>query len=209
MWQEFPLCTITPGLQMHLHPSGASRRDFARSVVTLTSSNRLTFHILGNMPALKRTQEVTARSAMGVWILELTGKVVDIEPSANLVCLSVQDNPRRRLLRMRVRVPLTTECSFIQYQMLGQEPFPRSGGTVLDVSSGGVKLASSESLASDLLSVSFDLPSGEEIHAECSVRHTIEPKGDDPHYHYGLKFVLIELQSLQSIDLLVGEVTQR
>jgi c-di-GMP-binding flagellar brake protein YcgR len=137
-------------------------------------------------------------------LMEFQTSVEWVPASADFMSISPPSSVRVRNLREHKRVNLNRSCVFRPYQMDGSSrPHPEQAGTILDISKGGMSLASDRRLPSGYLAVELQDAAELQLQADLAVRYSRQPTGEKPFFRAGLQMLLIDREALSNLELFI------
>jgi len=205
MWETRPGSILTPGLQVSFYSGTTTKEKLGTAIVTVVGPKKTVLRILGRNAQFRRGMALTAVGVARGVLLKFQTDVQEALPLASLLSISSPSSVGVRGLRKHERVALNCSCVFRPFQT-GESgrPYPEEVGTVLDISKGGLSVASASRPQSDYLVVKLQESSDLQLQADLSVRHTRQPTTERSSFVSGLQFLLIDPETVSSIELFVA-----
>jgi len=216
MWEERPRGILPPGLQVDLYSGARTGRKLGTAIITVVGPKMIVLRVLGGLLEVTHGTEITAVGVFEGMLMEFQTSVEWVPASADFISVSPPSSVRVRNLREHERVNLNCSCVFRPYQMDGSSrPHPEQAGTILDISKGGVSLASDRRLPSGYLALELEDGAELQLQADLAVRYSHPPTAEKPFFRSGLQILLIDPEVLSNLELFIdmelmrGSKTQR
>ena len=204
MWEERPRGILPPGLQVDLYSGARTGRKLGTAIITVVGPKMIVLRVLGGLLEVKRGTEITAVGVSGGMLMEFQTSVEWVPASADFMSILPPSSVRVRNLRQHERVNLNCSCVFRPYQMDGSSrPHPEQAGTIVDISKGGMSLASDSRLPSGYLALELKDAAELQLQADLAVRYSHQPTAEKPFFRAGLQILLIDRAALSNLELFI------
>lgn len=216
MWEERPRGILPSGLQVDLYSGARTSKKLGTAIITVVGPKMIVLRILDGPLEVKRGTEITAVGVSEGVLMEFETGVEAVPASTDFISVSAPSSVRVRNLREHKRVNLNCSCVYRPFQMDGSSrPHPEQAGTILDISKGGMSLASDHRLPSGYLAVELQHGAELQLQADLAVRYSRQPTAGKPFFRAGLQTLLIDREALSKLELFIdmelmrGSTTKR